>query len=456
MYNITVSDIVKATGGRLLCGPSDLPIRNISIDSRTMKGADLFVPIIGARVDAHRFIPGAFAAGAAATFTSEHEEREDGHPWIRVEDTVQALQALGAYCRDRMTIPVIGITGSVGKTSTREMVTAALSAGLRVTGTAGNSNGQLGVPITLSEADPGAEICVLEMGMSEPGEMARIAAVARVDMGIVTNIGVSHIENLGSQENICREKMHITDGFGPENTMILNGDDPFLAAYRGKTVYRTVFYGLGSENDYRAEDIRVENGRTRFTVTAGETRLELTLRVPGVHNVRNALAALAAAGEQGVSLPAAAQALETYQGFEKRLQMIERNGYTIIDDSYNASPESMRAALQVLSVTPTSGRRAAVLADMLELGPQGPQFHYQIGQYAASCQPDQVFTVGPLAREIARALREADIPVESFDENAQAAEALASWACPGDVVLFKGSHGMKLEEIVRTFAAEQK
>ena len=449
MEGITIRDIVEATGGRLLCGSCDTPVRHVSINSRNMQGDDIFVPIIGARIDAHQFIEGAFAAGAVAVFTSEHDSMEDERPWIRVEDTIQALQDLGRECRRRLTMPFIGITGSVGKTTTREMVTAALSGGKRVFSTAGNSNGQLGVPITLSEVDPQAEITILEMGMSEPGEMARIADIARVGMAIFTNIGVSHIENLGSRENICREKMHITDGFGADSVAILNGDDDILAGYRGKLPFRTVYYGTGEDADFQAKDIHTEGDRTEFTLEAPIGELTISLQVPGMHNVLNALAALAAAAECGVPLELAARKLEDFQGFQRRLQILTRNGMTIIDDSYNASPESMRAALQVLAAARTEGRRIAVLADMLELGPDAPLFHYQTGAYGASLPIDCFFTVGALSRHLAQAVEEAGIPVFSFATNQEAVEALHSWLKQGDTLLLKGSNGMKLGEILK-------
>ncbi|MCD8009740.1 MAG: UDP-N-acetylmuramoyl-tripeptide--D-alanyl-D-alanine ligase [Lachnospiraceae bacterium] len=448
MKNVRAKDIVEAVGGRLLCGDPETLIENISIDSRTMKGRDLFVPIRGAKVDAHRFIPGAFAAGAAATFTSEDEEKEDTHPWIRVDDTVRALQALGAWYRERLTMPIVGITGSVGKTTTREMITAALSAGKRVYSTHGNSNGQLGVPLTISEADLSAEVAVLEMGMSEPGEMPRIAAIARPQIAVVTNIGVSHIENLGSRENICREKLHITDFFEPDNVLIFNGDDDLLPAWRDNGRFRTVSFGQGPENEYRAEDIHQEGGRTCFTVRAGERSLALSLGVPGLHNVMNALAALATADQCGVDMAAAAEKLAEFHGFDRRLQVFGEGGYTYIDDTYNASPDSMRAALQVLAETPAAGRRIAVLADMLELGPDAPEYHRQIGAYAAKLPVDRVFLVGDLAKNIGRGLEEAGRTAVYCENNREAAEQIRVCRRPGDVILLKGSNGMHLGEVL--------
>ncbi len=206
MEQMTVKDIIKATGGVLLCGEADLPLAHICIDSKKVKGGELFVPLVGERVDAHRFIPQAFDAGAAAVLTSRHHAMEDTHPWIQVEDTKKALQAIGSYYRDRLSLPLVGITGSVGKTTTREMVGAALSAGFRVYKTPGNYNSQVGLPITLTEITSRDEIGVLELGMSMPGEMAVISRIARVDMAVITNVDVAHIEQLGSQENIFREK----------------------------------------------------------------------------------------------------------------------------------------------------------------------------------------------------------------------------------------------------------
>lgn len=449
MEHVTVADIVKAVGGRLLCGSPETPVRHISLDSRTMQGDDLFVPIIGAKVDAHRFIEGAFTAGAVAAFTSEDDAKEDSHPWIRVADTVRALQDLGAWYRQFLKMPVVGVTGSVGKTTTREMISAALSARFSVTGTTGNSNGQLGVPIMVCQADLSAGAAVLEMGISEPGEMPRIARVARPDVAVVTNIGVSHIENLGSREGICREKMQITGNFGRQQVAVLNGDEPLLAAYREGASFRTVFYGMGPENDYRAEQVRLENGWTYFTAVTPSGSLEVSLQVPGQHNVRNALAALAAAEQLGVPAEEAAARLAQYSGFARRLQIYSQDGVTLIDDSYNASPESMQAALQVLSDQTATGRRAAVLADMKELGPDSPAFHRQVGEFAAQCPVDQFFLVGDLIRHLGKVLEEAGKPVCYCASNSEAVKELKGWKQTGDVILFKGSNSMKLGEIIQ-------
>lgn len=448
MEQITAADIVTATGGRLLCGDGQLPLEHISIDSRTMKGQDLFVPLIGEKVDAHRFIDQAFQAGAAAVLTSEHDEMEDPRPWIRVADTKKALQDIGRYYRNRLTLPLIGITGSVGKTTTREMVAAALSAGFRVYKTPGNSNSQVGVPITLSEITSQDEIGVLELGMSMPGELTVIARIAQVDAAVITNVGVTHIEQLGSQENIYREKLTIQDGLKDGGVLFLNGDDPMLKTTKAKAGCRTVYYGTGEDCEYRAEEIRIENGFPVFTAVCRGRRIPVALHIMGRHNVLNAMVALAVADEYGVDLNGAAEKLGEFTGFQNRQQIYERNGVTIIDDTYNASPVSMLAGLEVLRSMEGAKRRIAVLADMKELGPEAPRFHREIGAWLKEHPVDVLLTLGELAGEIAAAVgpscESRCFAAEDRDGLYQAVKAGSE---PGDCVLLKGSNSMKLGEV---------
>ena len=263
MENIRIRDIVEAVNGRLLCGDMETSLRHISIDSRTMKGDDLFVPLIGEKADAHRFLSQAFENAAAASLTSEHDTCPEGitGALIRVEDTKKALQDIGRYIRSRLSLPLVGITGSVGKTTTREMIAAALSAGYRTFKTPANHNSQVGVPITISDISEADEIGVLELGMSEPGEMEEIADIARVDTAVITNIGVTHIENLGSRENILKEKLRIQDGMKKGGTLFLNGDNELLRDVRAKDGCETSFYGLGANCSYRAVNITYNGGR---------------------------------------------------------------------------------------------------------------------------------------------------------------------------------------------------
>ena len=471
MTGITVKELLEATGGNLLHGQEDQHVKHISLDSRKMEGDDLFVPIVGERVDAHRFLCQAIASGAAVVFTSEHhcgedvkacvrqqcgENREQERKalqaaWIEVSDTKKALQDLGSFCRKRLSLPLVGITGSVGKTTTREMIAEALSAGFLVYKTPGNSNSQVGVPITIAEIPQSAEIGVIELGMSEPGEMERIARVARVDCAVMTNIGIAHIEQLGSQECILEEKLHIQEGMPPEGILFLNGDDPLLASVVPKEGRKKVLYGLGRDCDYRAEDLHLEEGYPVFTAVHGDCRVRVRLKVMGSHMVSNAMAALAVADTYGLSMEKAALALGQFKGYKGRQQIFEWGGVTVIDDSYNASPVSMKAGLEVLASVKGEGRRIAVLADMKELGLEAVRFHEEIGAYIGEHPLDMVLLLGELASCIGSGMdaARAVTPHIEMDRLAQVEEWLDEHIREGDCILFKGSNSMKLSEAVR-------
>ena len=474
MDGFTCRDLVLATGGALLMGKEDTPIRHISLDSRKMEGDDLFVPIIGENVDAHKFLCQAIGNGAAAVFTSRHRQPEEvraailkqcgddisrmeaamSAAWIGVEDTKRALQDFGIYCRSRQKLPLVGITGSVGKTTTREMIASALSAGFTVYKTPGNSNSQVGVPITIAAIPKQAQIGVIELGMSEPGEMTKIARIARVDCAVMTNIGVAHIEQLGCENNSRREKLHIQDGMAEDGSLILNGDDRLLKSVIPMGNRRKILYGLAEDCQYRGEDLHFVNGYPVFTAVHGNERVTVRLRVMGSHMVSNALAALAVAHEYGIPMEAAAAKLEEFEGFKGRQQIFTlKGGITVIDDSYNASPVSMKAGLEVLgSMEPDGkGRKIAILADMKELGQDAPRFHREIGAYIAGHPVDQVVLLGGLAAEIGYGLggSASPVPVVFCEELEQVGQWLYENLRQGDCVLFKGSNSMKLSQAVR-------
>ncbi len=481
MDQMTIKEILEATGGRLLQGSMETPVKNLVIDSRKIEAGDLFIPFRGERTDGHRFLTSAFESGAAACLTeTEQVQVPAGKPLVLIEDSRKALQDIGAYYRNRLSLTIVGVTGSVGKTSTREMVVRALSAGFRVCGTHGNYNGQLGVPITLAQITEYPEkqakgafcrntghsekcvggtsdqigterqAAVLEMGMSLPGEMGIISRIARVNAAVVTNIGISHIESLGSRDRICQEKLHITDGMGPEGLLVLNGDDDMLRKYGPEQPFRKVWYGTGEACDYRAAEIRTEENRAVFQIVWKGRKLPIRLNVPGMHNVMNSLAAVAAAHELGVPMEQAVKAIEGFHGFSRRLEFMEAGGLRFIDDSYNACPDSMKAALQVLDSVECPGKRIAVLADMWELGPDSPKFHYETGVFGGSLGIQEYLIIGERAKEIGRGVEEAcpKAHVRYFMENKAAAEALQAIAGPEDLILLKGSNGMHLNEIV--------
>lgn len=448
---VTVAEIVAAVKGKLLCGDCNAVIEHISIDSRSSEGNDIFVPIIGAKVDAHRFIGGAFEAGCAATLTSEHDSMEDAsHAWIRVDDTVEALHEIGRLCRSHVRIPAVGVTGSVGKTTTREMIACALSAGKKVYKTEKNYNSSVGLPITMSRMSNDYDVAVLELGMNVPGELGTISEIAELDMAVITTIGVAHIEYFGSKEAICREKFTITKGFGEKGgLLILNGDDPLLYEYRESTGYPYVLYGTSQQCEYRAENIRMEGGHYCFDYVHGDRRVPVVLSVLGEHNVRNAVAALTAAERMGVTPEAAAAALYGFTGFRSRLERINIGGCTMIDDTYNASPDSMIAGVKVLAAYPAQGRRIAVLGGMLELGQDSPKFHFQVGEAIGTEKIDGLVVIGEAAANIGEGAGSAGAayPVWFKKDNKEASKFLTEYLEAGDVVYLKASNGMHLKEI---------
>ncbi len=448
---MTVQELAEACGGQLLAGNPLAAVTSVTTDSRQVKAGALFVPLVGEKTDAHRFIGTAFAAGAAAALTQEPNRPETGGAVIAVRDTRAALQKIAAKWRRRFQGTVIGITGSVGKTTTKEMVALALSAGLRVMKTEGNQNSQIGLPLTIFRLSPDCEAAVVEMGMSEFGEMARLAAVAAPDFAVMTNIGVSHIGQLKTRENIRKEKLHITDRFHPGSVLFLNGDDPMLAALRGKLPFETIFFGTQPWCDFRAESIRLGTQSSTFCYRSpkGETG-EGNLPVPGIHCVLDALAGLAVAERLGVPPAKAAAALAGYRSPAMRMQIRKAGDVTVIDDSYNSSPDAAKSSLSVLCGF-DSGKRIAVLADMLELGDFSRQAHFELGEYAAKAGVDQLVTIGKQACAIAEGALSVrpGMDCKICETNRQASSFLQAILKPGDIVLVKGSRGMKTDEIVR-------
>lgn len=449
MFDMKVKDIIKATGGTLLCGDENTEVKDICIDSRKIKEGDLFVPIIGAKVDAHRFIESVMDVGAA-TLTSQHSGVVIADkPYIQVHDTEKALQDIGAYIRDRFDIPIIAITGSVGKTTTREMIAAALSANVDVYQTEGNYNSTIGAPITLSKMPEDTKNVVLELGIGKEGDMDILTNMVRPSIAVVTMIGVAHIEHLKTQENICAEKLAITKGLMPDGVLFLNGDDPMLAAMRGKTGVKTIYYGTADWCDYRAENIHMVKYQYAYEFVHGDERIPVVLNTLGRHNVINSLVGMAITDYMGYDAKRSAKAFETFCGLRQRLIAIPGK-YTIIDDTYNASPDSMKASINVLAELPANGRKIAVFGDMFELGANSEMYHYEVGKYMADKKIDELVVVGELATNIVRGVEDSksDIKCYSFKDNGEVALYLMSVMEPDDIVLIKGSNGMHLNEIV--------
>ena len=456
MEHVTVRDLVEATGGTLLWGKEEDGIKKIRLDSRTVEPGDLFVPLIGEKVDGHTFIPQVVRLGAGAVLTAKDQDPKEFEgstaSFIRVENTKEALQDIGRYLRARLSLPLIGVTGSVGKTTTREMIAAALSARYRVYKTPGNSNSQVGVPITVSEITKADEVGVLELGMSEPGELTVIAQIAKPDIAVITNIGITHIEQLGSRENIYKEKMTIQDGLSDGGVLVLNGDDDMLQKTKGKDGVKTVYYGTGENCDYRAVDLVLTDGEAEFTALHGGKTQKIRLNVMGMHNVMNAMAAIAVCCECGMTMAEAAEGLLTFHGFKHRQQVYADGRFTVMDDSYNASPASMKAALDVFKGL-TGKRHIAVLADMKELGENYLAYHREVGEYAANSGVDLVVTLGEASKCLAEGVRAVkEIPVVEFLDRDEMVKYLEQEVKDGDCILFKGSNSMGLSAVADKFA----
>ena len=425
-------------------------IEKIYLDSREDGRGGLFVPIIGAHKDGHDFIEMAVERGAAAVLSSRDvTELKKKYPEVRfwqVPDTRAALQEIGRYERERFRGKVIGVTGSSGKTTMRSMLALALSSERRVFQTAGNANSQLGVPITLFQlARSGAEIAALELGMSEPGEMTRIASIARVDLALITNIGTAHIENLKTKENILFEKLHILDGAADGAALYLNGEDPLLA----------------SLTEERIHDLGISLGK-RVELHFYRAKEEIPLSAAGHHMQQNAAAALAVSLDLGLQREGVLQALRGFSGLKGRGEkLLSRSGIGILDDSYNASPDALKASLLVLSKE-EGGRKIALLSDMLELGERSEELYEDCGAFLSSLPIDRVLLYGEKSLGILRGIRREEkrrgdgrqIPVSHFSNAEELYRELLREAAPGDLVLFKGSHSMGLSRLVERFREE--
>ncbi|MBR1814739.1 MAG: UDP-N-acetylmuramoyl-tripeptide--D-alanyl-D-alanine ligase [Lachnospiraceae bacterium] len=451
MKHVTAADLAKACGGVLTQGNPEQPVEIISTDSREgLSPNGLFVPLIGAKTDGHKYIAGAVEHGAVCTLCSEDVDVSGlDIACIRVEDTEKALFAIALFLRKRLNVKMTAVTGSVGKTTTREMTGIALSAKYQTFRTEKNFNSQYGVPIMLSRVPEDCEAVVLEAGISEFGEMDLIAPMIAPDVTIMTMIGVSHLEFFKTRENIFREKFKLAQAMKPGSYLIVNGDNDLLGQLDESCGYQLIRFGFGENNDVRATALRRENGRNVFDVDCRGEKLTVSLLMAGEHMILDALAALAAASVWGVPLKDAAALLEEYAGYAGRQAITEAGGIRMIEDFYNASPDSMRAALSVLSQMECDGKKIAVLADMKELGEDAEKFHAEVGRFAASKDLSRLICVGELAREIAASAFEAnsELAVSCFDTNREAYEALEEEVQSGDLILFKGSNSMNLKEI---------
>lgn len=446
----TVAEMMAVTGGRLLQGSPAAPVYGFAFDSRKVRPGDCFVAMPGERVDGHDYAARAAEAGATCVIVGRSVAAR-GTALVEVPDPLLALGQLGRYHRERFGVQVVGVTGSVGKTTTKEMIGAVLEQRFAVFRSKGNFNSEVGLPITLMDLDEGPEVAVLEMGMRALGEIEYLVSIARPSVGVVTNVGITHLELLGTQENIARAKGELVRGLPEGGAAVLNADDPLVAAMAETSPCKVWFYGLENaagkgERWVTARDVRRE-GETgqRFTLVTPSGETEAFLPAPGRHNVLNACAAAAVGLELGMTLDQVAAGIAGYAPSGSRMRILQVGGVRLLDDTYNAAPSSMIAALGVMrELAGAEGRTVAVLADMFELGAAAVEGHLQVGAEAGRLA-DVVITVGDLAKHIAEA---AGTRARHFSEKAGAMELLTQVVQPGDTVLVKGSRGMAMEEIV--------
>ena len=448
MNDTTIKELAFATGGEIISGNENAVFSNIVIDSRQADKDSLFVPLVGEKNDAHKFLKSVYDMGCRVAISSRKDIfLRDDFNIVLVNDTTEALQKLGKYIRSKLTLPLVGVTGSVGKTTTREMVALALS-DLKVFKTPNNFNSQVGVPITLSRIND-EEIGVIELGMSQFGEMERIAKIVNCDCALVTNIGTAHIENLHTRENIRAEKFHIMDGMKEGSVVFLNADNDLLFdPPKEKGIVYKYFSAKGNTScDYYATDIVFNNAMPEFTAHIGGKKVRVHLNVFGEHQISNALVAIAVADHYNLSVESAAKHLEEFRGFSHRQELIKLKDFTIIDDTYNASPDSMKASISILKDFDAE-RKIAILADMKELGTDEKILHKEIGDFInENVKLDAVFTVGELAKEIIKDINK-DIYTKSFEDNESLEKFMSGYLKAGDVCLLKGSNSMRLFDVV--------
>lgn len=454
MQKITVKEIVAATGGELLFGDETIEVSSAFHDSREVKAGCLFVAIPGERVDGHDYIEGAGRDGCVAVLVSRREWpgaeacRVMGMAAILTEDTVEALQKLAAWYLSCFPLVKVAVTGSTGKTSTKEMTYRILSEKYRTVRNPGNLNSPVGMSLSIFAVEPDTEAVVFEMGMDHLGEIRSLAEMVRPHVAIINNVGITHIGQLGSRENILAAKLEITDFLTSEDVLILNWDNDLLPQVEYKGEYQKVRVGKAGPDLFIEEPVDLGEKGITFVLRTDKETQKFHLPVPGLHNCYNAATAAAAGLVCGVSLTEAARGLEKLTLPGKRLHIEEKNGIKIIDDSYNASPDSMRAALDVLKAVEAK-RKVVALADMFELGPESDCYHYQIGSYAVECGADLVLAVGQRALRLAEGAKAAGGKVQYFETREDLEKRLGGMIEEGDAVLVKGSRGMAMDRIVK-------
>lgn len=447
----TLQAVAAACGGVLLCGNGAVAVSDISKDTRTIKSGDLYWALPGENFDGHHFVAAAAAAGAAgAVVAQDVPGTPEGFALIQVTDTLSALQRLAGWYRDQLKARVVCLTGSNGKTSTKDFTASVAGTKFAVNKTEGNLNNHIGLPLTILSAKSSDQVCVWEIGMNHAGEIEPLARLARPDIGIITNIGVAHIEFLGSREAIAQEKGMLGEVLSADAVLVLPATDEFTPALAARTKARVIL--AGATDGLHAENLRPSKHGLDFDLVRGKECVATHLPVTGEHMVRNALLAVSTGLELGLSLRECASGLAAAKLSARRLACLDVRGVTVLDDSYNANPDSMEAALQALRGLPGGGRRFAVLGRMGELGDYADEGYRRVGRTAASTM-DVLIAVGP---ETAPLVDEASASgladVRHAADTAEAARLLRELSRPGDAVVIKGSRAARMERVLEDFA----
>lgn len=448
MNNLTLGAIEQCTGG-VYIGDEKLKskeITGVEKDSRLIEEGFLYLPFVGARVDGHDFIDQVFEKGALATLSEKDLENPKG-PYIKVDSVGQALKDIAEYYRSTLDCKIIGITGSVGKTSTKEMIASVLKEKFYILKTEGNYNNEIGMPLTILKIRSHHEIAVIEMGINFFGEMHRLSKVAHPDVCVITNIGNCHLENLGDRDGVFRAKTEMFD-YAKENCfVVLNGDDDKLSDVSEVKGNKPQFFGIHTDRDIKAVKYKA-NGilGTDVTIKYFDEQFDTMIPIPGFHMIYNTLAAVAIGKHFGMSFEEIDRGIRNLKAIGGRNRIFENNGITVIDDCYNANPMSMEASLKVLSYA--TGRKVAILGDMFELGKKERELHYNVGVIAAKENIDLVICIGNLAENIAQGAMGGDKTVVYFDNKEAFENEMFRYIKKDDTVLVKASNGMKFKTIV--------
>ena len=452
MNSLTISELVSATNGRLVFGNESDCIIDVVIDSRKANKDNVFVAVIGENLDGHKFMQSAYENGCKTFIknaSSSIKLNSSDINLIEVEDTQIAVGNIAKYYKEKFDIPYIGVTGSVGKTTTRDMIYATVSSRFNTLKNEGNLNNHFGVPLTLFNLDESYECAVIEMGMSNFKEIEYLANIVNPKIGVISNIGLSHIENLGSQEGILEAKMEIATNFNESNTLVVNGDDKFLATLKEKNLnYSLKTFGFNKNNDIYCESYEMNEEDLTFTCYIDGKKEEIFIPTVGEHNIYNAMAAILVGKELNISLDDIKNGLKNFKATKMRLDIIKNNKMTIINDAYNASPDSMEAALKILGRY--KNRKVAILGDMFEMGEHSEYGHRLVGKYAID-NTDLLVAIGKDAIfmcDEAKSLGFDESNIYYFNTKEEAIENIDTIIKEDDVVLVKASRGMQLEKIV--------